>query len=706
MKHKHRLLSVLLSAVLVLSLLPAAFAEEGIAEDVPSAAPQSAAPAEAAPATQDTPDGVSAQANTEITTFDALKEAFTNGGDYTLGDDINTDAVLTVSAGVTVTLDLNGHTIDRGLAGKEAASNVITVQGSLTVKDSSGNGKITGGNTSYGGGVYVGGTGTFIMTGGSICDNRADINGGGITVYGNAQLLGGSITGNSGGFGSGVYVNSSGTLTVGGSISIQGNKQRNTSNNVQFNRDSTGKFVLSTTTPLTDSAKIGWTMTVGQTVPSDGVSIATGTNVAKYANAFTSDNGSYIFGLKAGEPDTLYCATSDSSTVKVPHTVTIIAGANMTKTSGEAVQEYVVGEMTPVEYTANDGYFFPKNYAATVTGTGDDFIITVSYRTVRISGTPTADVTLTLPDAGTAPTFNDGLGNQVADPETYVKGTTTHPTKGYTFDGWYNDADNTPLTDIDDAAAGTTYTARWRNSYGKLVRTTPLDLTQPPVLGDTAEGWKWDIDTKTLTLNNATFDVNAKERSGMDGTAAIILPDGAKIATQSGSKNVILNHSSVGSEDIVCGVMGAGALTINGSGELTIDAIDCGLFAMDSLTINAPITVNTDTDDGIAVLVVGAAPRITIPSSLYISTPTNGKVSVSSLDEGDKAASIVSGNDPAQNVVIRAVKYYYKTPGTTSTTTPAKSPKTADAGIALYAGMAAASLLGSGVVFARKRRNF
>ena len=35
-----------------------------------------------------------------------------------------------------------------------------------------------------------------------------------------------------------------------------------------------------------------------------------------------------------------------------------------------------------------------------------------------------------------------------------------------------------------------------------------------------------------------------------------------------------------------------------------------------------------------------------------------------------------------------------------------KSSKTADAGISLYAGMAVASLLGSGVVFSRKRKDF
>lgn len=35
-----------------------------------------------------------------------------------------------------------------------------------------------------------------------------------------------------------------------------------------------------------------------------------------------------------------------------------------------------------------------------------------------------------------------------------------------------------------------------------------------------------------------------------------------------------------------------------------------------------------------------------------------------------------------------------------------KSPKTADAGISLYAGMTVASLLGSGVVFSRKRKDF
>ena len=97
----------------------------------------------------------------------ALQGASTNPSaptEITLTADIQTTNYLEVKSGTYVTLDLNGHTIDRGLAGKDAVKNgfVIGVQGSLTLKDSRSGGKITGGNnTGSGGGVLDDDTYTF-----------------------------------------------------------------------------------------------------------------------------------------------------------------------------------------------------------------------------------------------------------------------------------------------------------------------------------------------------------------------------------------------------------------------------------------------------------------------------------------------------------------------------------------------------------------
>ena len=82
------------------------------------------------------------------------------------------------------------------------------------------------------------------------------------------------------------------------------------------------------------------------------------------------------------------------------YSVTINPGSNMTKTdgSGAASQTGLSGAMTDVVYTADAGYYFPTDYSvAEVNG------ITVtrdSYTQITVSGTPTANATITL----TAPT--------------------------------------------------------------------------------------------------------------------------------------------------------------------------------------------------------------------------------------------------------------------------------------------------------------
>ncbi|MBQ9060126.1 MAG: hypothetical protein IJ128_03185, partial [Firmicutes bacterium] len=70
-----------------------------------------------------------------------LQTRLNQGGEIVLDQDYTADAsdvALEVPEGATVILDLNGHTIDRGLTEKNAKVNgsVITVKGSLTIKDS------------------------------------------------------------------------------------------------------------------------------------------------------------------------------------------------------------------------------------------------------------------------------------------------------------------------------------------------------------------------------------------------------------------------------------------------------------------------------------------------------------------------------------------------------------------------------------------
>ena len=129
----------------------------------------------------------------QVLTWNELDWQLHEGYNVTLTNDVTADEennMLMIPSGANVTLDLNGHTIDRGLAGKAANDNgsVIRVEGNLTLRDSSSDhtGKITGGNSVHeGGGVYVDG-GTFTMEGGTSSGCNAHY-GGGVHVRENAR---------------------------------------------------------------------------------------------------------------------------------------------------------------------------------------------------------------------------------------------------------------------------------------------------------------------------------------------------------------------------------------------------------------------------------------------------------------------------------------------------------------------------------------
>ena len=163
--------------------------------------------------------------------WSALQSQLNAGGTVTLTRDVTageSDTALVIPSDKTVTLDLAGFTIDRGLTSATENGNVITVNGTLTVTDSSadedhpyGVGTITGGynkyseNGAHGGGVYVSPTGSFTLAGGTISGNHVDEDyGGGVFVdydhetysCGQFTMTGGAISGNTAQYGGGVYV--------------------------------------------------------------------------------------------------------------------------------------------------------------------------------------------------------------------------------------------------------------------------------------------------------------------------------------------------------------------------------------------------------------------------------------------------------------------------------------------------------------------
>ena len=189
---------------------------------------------------------------TFVTEWKWLQNRMAEGWTITLEKDITcadqSEGPLEVPKGVTSTLDLNGHTVDRGLAGQDAVEDgyVISVRGTLTVNDSSTDrtGKITGGNnTDGGGGVVL--DGTFTLNGGAVTGNRTNSNAGGILNEGTFNMTGGAISDNSAQNAGGV--NNVGTFNFSGG-EIRGNTARGNfaggvNNNTTFNMSGSASIV-------------------------------------------------------------------------------------------------------------------------------------------------------------------------------------------------------------------------------------------------------------------------------------------------------------------------------------------------------------------------------------------------------------------------------------------------------------------------------
>ena len=161
-----------------------------------------------------------AWAQVTVTTVDGLLEAVKTSQTITLGADITTlssGGRLDINNGITVTLDLNGHTLKREMTAVHPGGQAIIVNegGNLTIMDSGSGGTITGG-WANGGGIYVREGGVLTITGGTISGNTAT-DGGGICNEGTATIKGVTISGNtvsSDGGGIGVWGTANGSVVL------------------------------------------------------------------------------------------------------------------------------------------------------------------------------------------------------------------------------------------------------------------------------------------------------------------------------------------------------------------------------------------------------------------------------------------------------------------------------------------------------------
>lgn len=139
------------------------------------------------------------------------------------------NSTLEIPGNKTVTIDLNGFTMDRGIKSSEwhTGGQVITIREGATLNLS--NGTLTGG---YGGnGGAIENSGTANLTDVNITDNHAEHRGGAIANHGTLNMTGGSITNNfsndtEGSAGGGAVFAHSGSNTTLTGVTITGNEAK------------------------------------------------------------------------------------------------------------------------------------------------------------------------------------------------------------------------------------------------------------------------------------------------------------------------------------------------------------------------------------------------------------------------------------------------------------------------------------------------
>ena len=196
-------------------------------------------------------------------------EAAQDGDTIMLLKDITPDTddfPIVISEEKNVTIDLNGHKIDRKQTSPVENGNVITVKGTLRIVNS-GNvekGIITGGNsTGNGGGIYIDGNGRFTLEKGKVTGNRAALGGG-------------------------VYCG--GMFNISGSPVIENNIENGSTfsyNNVLL----PGNNKIYIAGDLYDTASIGVTTEAQPTPDFQVVIITSGRHGAAYTQRFSADKG-------------------------------------------------------------------------------------------------------------------------------------------------------------------------------------------------------------------------------------------------------------------------------------------------------------------------------------------------------------------------------------------------------------------------------
>ena len=169
-----------------------------------------------------------AWAQTIVMNENELRSAITDGANIKLATDITLSTTLIIQDNKTVTIDLSGFELNRGL--KQRVPNVgqaIGVRSGSTLVLS--NGTVTGAWGGDGGAIIN--HGNVQLTNVNIANNHADDRGGGIANHGTITMTGGSISGNAtdrnGSNGGGAIYNYNGATMTFSDVAISANSSAN-----------------------------------------------------------------------------------------------------------------------------------------------------------------------------------------------------------------------------------------------------------------------------------------------------------------------------------------------------------------------------------------------------------------------------------------------------------------------------------------------
>ena len=292
--------------------------------------------------------------------------------------------------------------------------------------------------------------------------------------------------------------------------------------------------------------------------------------------------------------------------------MTLSGGANATTSGGATSQTGLTGAMTTVTYTANTGYYFAE--FADISSNGITARRTSS-TVVTVSGMPTADATITVPDAVAIPTY-----------EVTFK----------VVNGSWNDETTTDKT--------VTLTGYEGDTLKLAADQIPAVGTKP---NDTYKAGSWDVtpSTETAITGATTYTYTYAQKSAITPTVSI---DG-------------WTYGETADAPSVDGNTGNGAVTYTYAKKDTTDFSATVPSAAGEYTVKAVIAETDDYLGGEATVdftIAKANAAMTAPTSKTLTYTGSAQelVNVGSTNDGTMYYAVTTENKaPADNLYTTSI---------------------------------------------------